>query len=236
MSDFPEGERPRERLEKRGAEALTDAELLAVILKTGTSGENVLDLARRILALTGEDGIGGLRNLSLNNLTSIKGVGKAKALQIAAACELATRINTDKCLEIRMQASNSYELGNLLLQRQRWYDKENFEVVLLDSRKQIIRISRLTVGTVDSSVVHPRDVFSEAVKNCCTSIVLSHNHPSGVVTPSDNDIRTTDRIIGAGNVLGIEVEDHIITGRDCYYSMRDNGDLAKMKSKNSLIR
>lgn len=235
MCEFPESERPRERLEKKGPQVLTDAELLAVILKTGTNGENVLSLARRILALPHDGNISGLCDISEEQLLSVKGIGKAKATQIMAACELATRISRDRSEEFRTAVRSADDLGKILTDRQKWYNKEVFEIVLLDTRNQIIRISQVSVGTLDQSLVHPREVFEEAVRSYCASIVLCHNHPSGDPTPSSDDIRTTERLIQAGVIMGIEITDHIITGKDSFYSMYKQGDLARLKKRKTIF-
>lgn len=235
MSEFPESERPRERLERKGPQVLTDAELLAVILKTGTNGENVLSLARRILALPPDGRLCGLCDITEEQLLSVKGIGKAKAAQIIATCELATRISGDRSRDMRTAIRSAADLGAILTDRQKWYNKEVFEIVLLDTRNQIIRIRQISVGTLDQSLVHPREVFDEAIRSYCSSIVLCHNHPSGDPTPSGDDIRTTERLIQAGAIMGIDITDHIITGRDTFYSMYEQGDLARLKKRKTIF-
>ena len=233
IREFPREERPRERLAAMGAKALSDAELLAIILKTGTRGENALDLARRVLAMSRTGSLSGVYDMSLAELKSVKGIGEAKAAQIEAACELAGRMGTDKTELKQLSVESIPQLGDLLVSRLKWLNKEVFEAVLVDCRWHILNIVRISEGSLNQSVVHPREVFVEALKNYCMAVVLAHNHPSGDPTPSADDFATTGRLIEAGSLLGIEVVDHIVTGNHGFYSMHLRGDMDRLRMKGS---
>ena len=233
INEFPCDERPRERLAAMGPKALSDAELLAIILETGRPGENAVDLARRVIARSRNGTLSGIYDMSLEELKQIKGIGEAKAVRIAAVCELSSRIGADKAGLKRLNISSIPQLGEMLVSRLKWLNKEVFETVLVDCRWNIINTVRISEGSLNQSIVHPREVFVEALKNYCMAVVLVHNHPSGNPTPSKDDFETTERLIRAGRLLGIEVVDHIITGRDSYYSMHLYGDMDRLRSKTS---
>lgn len=230
IKDFPIDEKPVERLMKQGPEALSDSELLAIILKTGSPGENVVDLARRVLALSSDGSLCGLGSVSAEELKKITGVGKIKAAQVIAVCQLAIRIDRDKRSKSRQTIKSIANLGKLLVSELRWLKTEVFRVIMVDCRWNIINTVQISEGSVDCSVVNPREVFALAVKNYAAGLVLVHNHPSGDPTPSRQDFETTSRLIKAGMVLGVDVADHIITGNDEFYSMHLNGDMNRLKS------
>lgn len=231
MKDIPEQERPCERLIAAGPKVLSDAELLAVIIKTGLPDENVVSLARRIL-MAGKDGsLSGLHEMSFAALKRIKGIGDAKAAQILAVCELSDRIVAERSNFIRKKVNNISQIGNLLAADMRWHKKEVFKVVMVDCKWQILKIEDISMGSLNQSIVHPREVFVEAVKNYSAAVILAHNHPSGDPTPSAADLETTLRLVSAGAVLGIDVADHIITGGESFYSMHMSGDLQKIRER-----
>ncbi len=226
---FPCDERPRERLAAMGPKALSDAELLAIILKTGRPGENAVDLARRVISMSRNGSLSGVYDMTLEELKKISGIGKAKAAQIAAVCELSSRIGADKADIKRLNIASIPQLGEMLVSRLKWLNKEVFEAVLIDCRWNVIKTVRISEGSLNQSIVHPREVFVEALKNYCAAVILVHNHPSGNPAPSEADLQTTERLVKAGRLLGIEVVDHIVTGTDSYYSMYLSGDMDTMQ-------
>lgn len=227
---LPESDRPYEKLERNGAYTLTDSELLAVIIKTGTSKSNVVDVARKLVAACGEGGVSYLPNMSLKELTAISGIGRVKALQLQAVCELSKRIGCKNDV-YKIYVENSSVIAEFLVNDMSRMTKEIFRIILLDVHKKIIKISDVSVGTLDMAVVHPREVFSEAIKWSCHSLIIVHNHPGGYASPSNADLKTTERLIISGEIIGIDVLDHIIVADNSYYSMMDNGDIECMRSK-----
>lgn len=224
MKDIPASERPYEKLEKFGSETLSNAELLAVIIRTGSREETSVALAQRVLAL-GQDngGIAFLHNLSVQELRKTKGIGKVKALQIKAVMELSKRVSTSQISKDRVVIRSPVEISSLLMEEMRHLQKEVFKIVMLNTKNHIIKQLNISVGCLNSSIVHPREVFSEAVKVGCSALLLVHNHPSGDPGPSTEDIETTQRLINAGSILGIKVLDHIVIGDGRYISFREQG-------------
>jgi DNA repair protein RadC len=224
MKDIPTSERPYEKLEKFGPEALSNAELLAIIIRTGSREETSVALAQRVLAL-GQDngGIAFLHNLSVQELRKTKGIGKVKALQIKAVMELSKRVSASRINKDRVVIRSPVEISSLLMEEMRHLQKEVFKVVMLNTKNHIIKHLNISVGCLNSSIVHPREVFSEAVKVGCSAILLVHNHPSGDPGPSREDIETTQRLVNAGSILGIKVLDHIVIGDGRYISFREQG-------------
>lgn len=227
---LPESDRPYEKLERNGAYTLTDSELLAVIIKTGTSKSNVVDVARELITACGEGGIINLPRMSLKELTGIGGIGRVKALQLMAVCELSKRIVRKKDI-YKVCVENAAVLADFLLHDMSCMQKEIFRIVLLDVHKKIVKISDVSVGTLDMALVHPREVFSEAIKWSCHSLIIVHNHPGGYAMPSNADLKTTERLIISGEIIGIEILDHIIIAGDSYYSMAEHGDTDRMRNK-----
>lgn len=205
-------QRPRERL-KRG-ESLNDAELLAVILQSGSKGENVIDLSNRLISTFDLD---KLNSLSLNELMKIKGIGLAKASKIIAAFELSKRINSGKICE--KVVKNPSDIASHYTEKLKDLKKEYFIAVFLDSKNKIIKDEVISIGTLNSSLVHPREVFREAIKNSANSVILVHNHPSGNVEPSDEDYRVNKVLVETGNLVGIKVLDHLIVGSEKFTSL-----------------
>ena len=216
IRDLHPAERPRERLGSRGPDALTDAELLAVLLGSGTKGTDVLELASRVQQAAEED----LRKLDIERLTSIRGIGPAKACQIVAAFELARRWMGLGTPPIRTAADVLPYIQHIRDKRQ-----EYFVCLSLSGANEVIENRVVTVGLLDSSQVHPREVFADPIADRAASIILAHNHPSGVLEASAEDIALTRRLAQAGKLLGIPVLDHVIVAQEGYVSMKQTGVL-----------
>lgn len=224
MKDLPVSERPYEKLEKFGAEMLSNAELLAIIIKTGKRNETSVSLAQRLLKQDeGNEGLGFLYGLSLEQLKGISGIGKVKAIQLKALMELSKRISTSFSMANRMIIKSPEDVCRLLMEDMRHIKKEVFKIILLNTKNHVIKHLNISVGSLNASIVHPREVFSEAVKAGCSGILLVHNHPSGDPEPSGEDLDTTRRLVDAGSILGIKVLDHVIIGDGRYVSLKEKG-------------
>ncbi len=221
IHDLPVSERPRERLQKFGVEALSAQEILALILGRGIAGESVMVTAQRLLSQFGS--IGGMANASVEELAQVKGIGPAKASQIKAAFELANRLEGYPELTKKPQVKTPEEVVSLVKGRLKDKKKEHFQALLLDTRSQLIKISEISVGSLDASIVHPREVFKEALSASAASVIFVHNHPSGDPKPSEDDIKLTERLAQAGEIMGIDVLDHIIIGNKEYLSLKREG-------------
>ncbi|MDK2892935.1 DNA repair protein RadC [Methanohalophilus sp.] len=219
IKDLPEEERPRERLMKRGAESLSNSELLAVILRTGTAKENVISLCNRIFS---EYNIKQLSQASLTKLMEIHGVGNAKAAQIAAIFELARRLESF-CEEPKRKIKSSADVYSLIYPQVRELKKERLTTLHLDTKNNVIREEIVSIGTLNSNIVHPREVFKSALLESAASVIITHNHPSGDPSPSREDIAVTQKLVDGGKLLGIDVLDHVIIGDGCYVSLKDQG-------------
>jgi len=216
IRDLPKTLRPREKLKKYGPEKLTNSELLAIILRTGRKGENVVQLASKILRKFGAE---NLPYLGYEDLMNFKGLGDAKICQIIACFELGKRLLKDKKVKVFLSPQEIFdEMRDI-----RDNKKEHFVIFYLDSRKQEIKREIISVGTLTASLVHPREVFEPAIRNFAVSIIISHNHPSGNPEPSREDIEITNRLIEAGKILGIEVDDHVIVTKHRYFSFKEKG-------------
>ena len=226
MKDIPNAERPYEKCLKQGAEALSDAELLAVLLRTGTKGENVLALAKRLLYQDGGAGLLGIHQFSFQSLMKLKGIGKVKAVQILCLSELAKRLSKAS-VEPRLRFSSSQSVAEYYMEDLRHRNQEVMKLLLLNSKAELIDETNISKGTVNASLVTPRELFVEALKKEAVSMILLHNHPSGDPTPSRDDILTTKRISECGLLIGIELLDHIIIGNNCYVSFREENLLWK---------
>ena len=203
MKDIPNAERPYEKCLKQGAEALSDAELLAVLLRTGTKGENVLALAKRLLYQDGGAGLLGIHQFSFQSLMKLKGIGKVKAVQILCLSELAKRLSKAS-VEPRLRFSSSQSVAEYYMEDLRHRNQEVMKLLLLNSKAELIDETNISKGTVNASLVTPRELFVEALKKEAVSMILLHNHPSGDPTPSRDDILTTKRISECGLLIGIE--------------------------------
>lgn len=220
IKQLPENERPMERLFNYGPSALSDAELLALVIRTGSRSESAIDLARRLLK--GQNGLWGLRFLldaSVEELAAVKGIGPAKASQIKAVVELSKRFAATGSPE-RMVIKSPADVAGLLMEDMRYLNIEHFKVLLLNTKNQVLTIETISMGGLNSSIVHPREVFKPAIKRSCASVILVHNHPSGDPAPSPEDINVTRRLAEAGNLLGIDVLDHIVIGDGRYLSFK----------------
>lgn len=211
-------ERPRERLEKLGAEALSDAELLAIILRTGVEGSSALGLANRLLFKFGD--LKSLAAASPEQLCQIEGIGPAKAVQVKAALDLARRLSGFRPAD-RPAIRSSRDVFALLSDEMRLEEKECFKALYLDVKNRVKKVETISVGTLSASLVHPREVFKSAIRDNCAAVIIVHNHPTGDPTPSSHDTETTERIKAAGKILGIELLDHIIIGEGRYFSYKD---------------
>lgn len=219
IRNLPSEERPREKLIQHGAESLSNPELLAILIGSGTKEVSAIMLANRILALE-EEGIAYLTNCLPEELSGIPGMGMAKSCQIIAAIELGKRIATrPKGKKINIKSPN--EVASLFIEEMRYLKKEYFKVLLLNTKNEIIMIENISIGSLNSSVVHPREVFCTAIKKSACSMILVHNHPSGNPMPSQTDIDITRRLAEAGELLGIKVLDHLIIGDGVYVSLKE---------------
>ena len=219
INEIPEENRPRERFQKLGANVLSDAELLAIILQKGTKGENVIDMCNRLIS---KYGIDKLSYLSLKELQEINGIGPAKAMQIKALFEFTRRHDLAKRTKIPVRsAKDVFEYASRRLPDNY---KEHFMVLHLDSKNRIIKDEIISTGILNASLVHPREVFKPAIKESANSIILVHNHPSGDPTPSEEDKKITKILFDAGELLDIKLLDHVIVG-DTYYSFKENKEI-----------
>jgi DNA repair protein RadC len=210
IREMPAEERPRERLWKHGPATLKTEELLAILLRTGMKGKSAVALAAEMLRDHGHS-LNALAKADRAELAKIKGVGRIKAIQLKAAFELARRMVDEKIYRDPITAPA--DAAAKLREEFRTEDREVFRVLLLDTKNRVIRISKVSVGTVNASLVEPREVFKEAITHSATSVILAHNHPSGDPTPSSEDIAITKRLIKAGEILHINVHDHLILGQ-----------------------
>lgn len=219
MRDMPLHERPRERLIRYGADKLSGEELLSVIISRGTSGLPVREIAHELIVAFGS--VTAIADATIEQLRLVRGIGPAKACQLKAAFEIARRFQESLASEERVELSSaeavSWHVRPRILDRR----KECFLVVLLDSRLRHIRTDTVSVGSLETTLAHPREVYDAAVRDRAYAVVVAHNHPSGDPTPSDDDIRLTRRLVEAGRVLGIRLRDHVIVAGDKYYSFSE---------------
>jgi len=220
VRDLPSSERPRERLQKLGASSLSAAELLAVVMGRGIKGESVLIVTQRLLDKFKD--VRGLAGASVEELSSVRGIGLAKACQITAAFELANRWDSSTQVKgniIKTPEDAYSELKGYF----RGMHKECFRSLFLDTRSRVIKSIEVSVGSLDSSIVHPRELFKEAIAASSASFIAAHNHPSGNPEPSQDDIRLSKRLKEAGDLVGIEMIDHIIIGDRNFFSLKREG-------------
>ncbi len=217
IKDIPQSERPRERLSQLGAESLSAQELLAIILRTGTEKENVISMANRLLK---EYGLKTLSQASTIELQKIFGIGEAKACQIVACFELGKRLSAYR-EEPKPHIKNAEDVAKLFMERFRGMNKECFNIINLDSKSRLINHQTVSVGNLSESLAHPREIFHSAIKSSASRVILVHNHPSGEPSPSEADLQLTERLIEAGELLGINVLDHVIIGDGKWWSWRE---------------
>ncbi|HEX7627294.1 MAG TPA: DNA repair protein RadC [Candidatus Methanoperedens sp.] len=221
IHDLPKDERPRERLIKNGASALSDSELLAIILRTGSKQENVINLSQRILK---EYNIKQLSQINLTQLMKVHGIKESKAAQIAACFEIARRLETFKN-EDKQKINSPEDVYRLIYPKMREQKKELFIELCLDTKNQIIKEETISVGSLNANIVHPREVFKLALAESAAHIIVAHNHPSGDPTPSREDIEITKKLVETGNIMGITLLDHVIIGDGRHFSMKEAGHI-----------
>jgi len=212
--------RPRERLLRQGAESLSNQELLAILLRTGTKEESVLVLANRVLNVF--ERLHHLKHATIEEMMAIKGIGEVKAIQLMAAVELGRRL-AQKHNDEKFTIRSPQDAATYLMPDMTSLNQEHFVVLFLNIKNQIIHKQTIFIGSLNASIVHPREIFREAVKRSAASIICAHNHPSGVPTPSTEDIEVTKRIVEAGYIIGIELIDHVIIGDHQYISLKEKG-------------
>lgn len=219
IKDMAIDERPREKMLKNGEKSLSNAELLAILLRNGTKHKNAIELANYIINKDLQ-GIRYLQDVTIEELCNIEGIGLSKATQIKAALELGIRVASYKPKKYRV--TNPWDIYKYYMEGLRYEKQEVFKVVLLNTKNEIITDIDVSIGTLNSSLVHPREVFREAIKRSSNKMILMHNHPSGNIDPSKEDKQITNRLIKCGEIIGIEVIDHIIIGDGTYFSFKEN--------------
>ncbi len=220
IKDLPKEERPRERLIRHGPDRLSNSELIAILLRTGTRRQNALALADRLLAQF--DSLVGLFSASHEELQKVEGIGPAQAAVIMAAFELAKRLSESR-MELKDVISTPRDAAQMVLRELSFADKEHFVIIMLNTKNRVIAKKVISIGHLNASIVHPREMFKEAIRRSSAAVILVHNHPSGDLTPSQEDIATTERLKQVGELLGIEVLDHLIVGDNRYFSFREQG-------------
>jgi len=216
VKELPLDDRPREKLILRGSQSLSDAELLAILIRTGTKGKSVIEVAQTLLL---EENLAILASKSVGSFTKSVGIGKDKAATLAAAFELARRIQVSEKWYSKKKITSPEDLAEIFIPLLRDEVKEKFIVVCLNSSNQIIKFNTISIGNLNSSIVHPREVFKVAIDNNSANIFLIHNHPSGNVEPSREDIAITQRLVEAGNIFDIKVLDHLIIAGNSFTSL-----------------
>jgi DNA repair protein RadC len=219
IRDLPLDERPREKLLRYGPESLSNRELLAIILRVGTRQLSALGLADQLLVYFGS--LRELKEASCEELQALEGIGLAKAAQILAALELGRRVQASARVPVVVRTPQ--HAADLMMEHLRYLDREVMRLVILDTKHQVIASPIVSVGTLNASMVHPREVFKECIRRSAHTVVVVHNHPSGDPTPSKDDIQVTKRLRQAGELLGIDVLDHIIIGDNRFISMKEEG-------------
>ncbi|MBT4376820.1 DNA repair protein RadC [archaeon] len=215
--DIARESRPRERFEIFGPENLSDAELLAIILRTGNKQENVVDLSNKLIA---KHGLNKIFECSIKELQEINGIGKAKAIQLLVINEISKRCISSKQKSPKIKsAKDAFELMHPKLSNLK---KEYFKIILLDTKNKVIGIEQISVGILDASIIHPREIFKPAIKNSASRIILIHNHPSGDPTPSIEDLDITRKLTEVGELIGIQVLDHVIIGDKSFWSFNED--------------
>jgi len=218
IKEWSEQDKPREKFMSKGGDALSDAELLSIFIRTGTRDKTAFDLGKELVNRFGD--LRGISQASINEIASIKGIGYSKAVTIKSAMELGVRLARTKSF-IGGKFKRSSDVFDYFRYRFRDSKQEHFIILLLDNKNKVLKEVLISKGTLSTSVVHPREVFNPAIKESAASIILIHNHPSGEPEPSKDDVDLTKRLIETGKVIGIKVLDHIIIGNDCYLSMAD---------------
>ncbi|MFA5073052.1 MAG: DNA repair protein RadC [Nitrospirota bacterium] len=224
VKHWPEHERPRERLMAQGAGVLSDAHLLAVIIRSGKAGRTAVDLGRELLEHFGS--LSCIEQASIKEICAIQGIGPAKAAEIKAAIELGRRYQKPKLAGTSF--CSSQDVACYYRPRMKELKQETFRCALLDTKNRIIREEVVSIGSLSASLVHPRDSFKAAIRESAAAVIFIHNHPSGDVKPSQEDMLLTKRLVQAGDVLGIQVLDHVIIGDAAHFSFKDQGLLSSL--------
>ncbi len=219
---MPEAERPQEKMLYGGAGGLSNSELLALIIRTGTGDKSAIRLADEVISYA-DDISGGLGAAEVRELTEIDGIGEAKACSIVAAMELSKRLISGHQRAVRVRIRDSRQVAEMLMEEMMHEKRELFMTINLNSKLQVESKSVISIGNLDSAPVHPREVFGPAVRRGSAAIIVAHNHPSGDPTPSPEDINVTERLINASEILGIRLLDHVIVGNGCFTSMKSEG-------------
>ena len=223
IKQWSAGDQPREKLILMGSKSLSEAELIAILIRAGTRNKSALDVAKELFTQH-DNSLAALAKLSVHELMKIKGIGEAKAVTISAALELGRRRVTENAIQ-KSQITSSIDAYDLLHPRMRDLTQEAFWIILLDRRSKVISIEEIHVGGMSAMVVDPKIIFQKALERKACSVILSHNHPSGAPSPSIEDIRLTEKIKSAGGFMDIKVLDHIIIGEGTFYSFADEGKM-----------
>lgn len=222
VRDLPIDERPREKLMAAGAACLSNVELLAILLRTGTRENSVLRVAEQVLARYKDVGITAMMSMSVAELSSVQGVGAVKAATILAAVELGRRLSQKAAEKVEI-VHGPEDVAHYAMPRFRFEQKEHFAVMLLNTKNHILGLTDVSVGSLSASIVHPREVFQTALRYAAAAMILIHNHPSGDPSPSREDINVTQRLVKAGKIMDIPVLDHIILGDNRFVSIKEKG-------------
>mgnify|MGYP000916623410 CR=1 FL=1 len=222
VKELPVDERPREKLLSRGAQALSNAELLAILLRTGTKTDSVVRVAERLLKQYEGRGVSALSSLTPQDISKIKGIGPVKAVTVVAAVELGKRLHTFNSAN-RPVIRSPQDAAELVMSRLRYETREQFMVILLTTKNSVLATPVISTGTLNATLVHPRELFKPAISHAAATVILVHNHPSGDPEPSQEDILLTKKMVAAGNLLDISVLDHIIIGDNKYVSLKEKG-------------
>ena len=217
MKDLPKSERPYEKFLMYGTKKLSNAELLAIIIKTGTKDETSVNIANRILLLA--ENIKELNSIPIETLEKIKGIGKVKAIQIKAVCELATRINAP-INNMNLKITRPQDVANMFMEELKHEKQEKLKLLLLNTKNEVIKNIEIKTGSSSEIIVQPAEILKEVIKEELSKFILIHNHPSGDATPSDADIKFTKKLDESAKLLGVNLLDHIVIGKDCYKSIR----------------
>lgn len=220
VRDLPKEVRPREKLLQYGASALSDIELLAILLRTGTTSRSVLHLAEDVLAQYKDKGLAAIMHMSPQEIASIHGIGLAKAATVVAAVELGRRLS-ERAARTLEKVEGPEDVARYVIPSLRFEQKEHFLAMFLDIRNRILALATISVGSLTSSIAHPREVFREAIRYSAAGVILVHNHPSGDPTPSREDIQLTKQMMKAGEIMGIPVLDHVVVAGDNFLSLKE---------------
>ncbi|MEC2054576.1 DNA repair protein RadC [Peribacillus psychrosaccharolyticus] len=222
IRDTPKEERPRERFLQEGPKSLSNQELLALLIRTGTKNESVIQLSSRLIRTF--EGLRLLKDASIEEITAIHGIGEAKAIQILAAIEIGRRINSLNNQD-RYVIRSPEDCANYCMDEMRFLSQEHFVCLYLNTKNQVLHKQTIFIGSLNASIVHPREVYKEAFRRSAASIICLHNHPSGDPQPSREDIEVTKRLVECGKIIGIELLDHVIIGDQKFISLKEKGYL-----------